>query len=146
MRQTRQQLMQLRRQTRTQMLAALTPEHKALVATVVGQLAIAPDPDPRAAAQQLDNALSAAEKQAILKLGETLRTSSRSLMEAERTRMEATLSPDERARIAQRQDRMKAQQTAHPRTPDAGITLLGILSGGMHRFGGPDGPGGPGWR
>jgi hypothetical protein len=66
MRQMHRQMTQIGTQARTQMLAALTPAHRTLLANVAGQLAVATTPDFRAAAQQLDTALSAPEKQAIL--------------------------------------------------------------------------------
>lgn len=61
-----QQMETLHKQFRAQVLAALTPAHKQLYAQIVGNLAIAASPDPRAAASQLDASLSASEKTAIL--------------------------------------------------------------------------------
>jgi len=69
------------------MLNALTPAHRTLLANVAGQLAIAPTPDFRAAAQQLETALSPAEKQAILAANSAARTQMRSLMEKARAQM-----------------------------------------------------------
>ena len=51
---------------RAKILAALTPAHRALLADLVGQLAIAANPDPEAARAKLDAALSASEKTNIL--------------------------------------------------------------------------------
>ncbi len=69
------------------MLSALTPAHRTLLANVAGQLAVAATPDFRAAAQQLETALSPAEKQAILAADSTARTQMRSLMEKARAQM-----------------------------------------------------------
>ncbi|GEM_PF-2310776 len=59
------------------MLNALTPAHRTLLSNVVGQLAVSPTPDFRAAAQQLDSALSAGEKQSILNAETTARSQMR---------------------------------------------------------------------
>src|SRR5579875_1752962 len=77
MRQMRQQMRQIETQARTQMLNALTPAHRTLLSNVVGQLAVSPTPDFRAAAQQLDSALSAGEKQSILNAETTARSQMR---------------------------------------------------------------------
>ncbi len=61
-----QQMRQLHAQARAKILAALTPAHKALVAKIVGDLAVANEPNEAAAIEQLDAALSPAEKTAIL--------------------------------------------------------------------------------
>jgi hypothetical protein len=67
-----EQAQKLHEQARAQMLAALTPEHKQLLATIAGQLAVSPNPDPSAAAEKLDAALSPQEKQGILKADDAL--------------------------------------------------------------------------
>ena len=61
-----EQMQQARQQFRAQVLAALTPAHRQLVASVIGSLAVAEHPNPQAAAKQLDAALSGSEKNAIL--------------------------------------------------------------------------------
>jgi len=61
-----QGMMKMHQALRLKMLQALTPANKQLLATVVGQLATADTPDVKAAAAQLDAALSDGEKQAIL--------------------------------------------------------------------------------
>lgn len=82
-----QQLAQIGTQARTQMLAALTPAHRTLLTNVVGQLAVATTPDLRAAAQQLDTALSPAEKQAILTADTNARTQMRTAFSQMRQQM-----------------------------------------------------------
>jgi len=52
--------------TRAKILAALTPAHKAYLANLVGQLAIAANPDPVAATAKLDKILTASERSQIL--------------------------------------------------------------------------------
>jgi hypothetical protein len=74
MRNFMEQARKLHQQYRSQMLAALTPEHRQLLATLAGQLATSDNPDPRAAAQKLDAALSPAEKQGVVNAANTLRT------------------------------------------------------------------------
>lgn len=56
----------IHRQMRDQMLSALTPEHKQLLASIVGRIATEDRPDIAAAAKRLDDALTTQEKQAIL--------------------------------------------------------------------------------
>ncbi len=85
-------MMQMHQAARKQVLAALTPAHKQLLATLVGQLAIADAPNVKAAAAQLDAALGASEKQAIL---------------AAHSQMAAQMK-------AQRAQMMQAWQSAHP--------------------------------
>ncbi len=53
---------------RQDMLGALTPAHRALLAQIVGELAVAPVPDATTAAQRLDAALSPAEAQTVLRV------------------------------------------------------------------------------
>ncbi len=66
MSQVRGQVENIRRQERDKVLAALTPAHRQLLATIAGQMAISQSPDPRAAAAQLDAALTPGEKQTVL--------------------------------------------------------------------------------
>jgi Spy/CpxP family protein refolding chaperone len=159
MQQLRKQMMQIRQQARQQMLGALSPAHRKLLADVVGQLAVAPNPDRKAAVQTLDAALSPSESQAILAAESSARTQSRSLMETARAKFEASLTPDQKAAMAARaanrpkwrpDDRGPGPDRGH-RTPDAGRTLLEVALGhgdgpGMRGPGmrGPGGPGGPG--
>jgi hypothetical protein len=135
MRQDREQMEQLHKQARAQMLAAISPAHRALLANIIGQLAIAPNPDPRAAALQLDAALSGGEKQSILNVEAQMHAQMKTMMEAARARMESSMSADQRsamdARMAKREDRPHSE-----RTPDAGRALLGMA---IHA-GGPGGP------
>ncbi len=87
-----QQMMQVHQALRTAALNALTPAHKQLLATVAGQLAVADTPDVKAAAAELDAALSNGEKQAIL----------------------AAAAQAHDQMKAQREQTMQAWQSAHP--------------------------------
>jgi hypothetical protein len=60
------QMFQYREQARTEIVDALSPAHRQLLASVVGQLTVAPNPQVVAAAKQLDAALTSKEKQTIL--------------------------------------------------------------------------------
>ena len=146
MQQMHAQMKQIHLQARQQILAALSPAHRALLANIAGQLAIAPNPDREAAARALDAALSPNEARAVLGIESSARTQSDSLMEAARAQFEATLTPDQRAEMAQRmsaheQGEPRMQRTQH--TPDAGRTLLELATGRGDRpemgFG-PQGP------
>jgi hypothetical protein len=145
MQQMHAQLEQIHKQARLQMLASLTPAHRNLLATVVGQLAISPNPDREVAARTLDAALSQGEQRSIFGVESAARTQSHSLMEASRTQFEASLTPDQRADM---QTRMASHQGERfngmrpQRTPDAGMMLLDLASGEGHEHHG-FGPGGP---
>lgn len=110
------QMQQIHNAERAQILAALTPAHKALVASVIGQLAISATPDYEAAAKRLDAALSGAERQGILNAAQTARTRSMAIMQS--------ANPD----------RMAGEPVRTMQQPDAGHILLGLAGGGMHRW------------
>lgn len=81
MQQIHQNMMQLHRQARTSMLAALTPAHRALLSQVVGRLATDPNPDVAGAARTLDAALTPAESQAIVRISANTHAQARQLMQ-----------------------------------------------------------------
>jgi uncharacterized membrane protein YdfJ with MMPL/SSD domain len=81
----------LHTQSRTEILSALTPAHKAAVANIIGQLAVAPNPNPEAAAHQLDALLSSGERSSILRIHESMRTQMRSLMESMHSQMQQAM-------------------------------------------------------
>ncbi len=87
--QTMQQMEQMHAQARAKMLATLTPQNRQLLATLAGQLAVAEKPDVAAAAKQLDGALSASEKTAIL----TIHSSMRKQMQAHMPQRTAQTMP-----------------------------------------------------
>jgi len=74
MKQVFEQVEKIRRAERAQVLAALSPAHRELLAHIVGDMAIATNPDHKAAAGRLDAALSASEKSAVLAAHKTAMT------------------------------------------------------------------------
>ena len=133
----KQQMMKLHQQFRTQVLGALTPAHKQLYATVVGNLAIAASPDPRAAAKQLDAALSASEKTAILSANAQFMTAMKSMwqqMMANHPWPKPSGSPRPKRGGGPRK----------PHTPDAGEVLIGMAGGHGGMMMGRKHGGGPG--
>jgi hypothetical protein len=149
MRQVREQMMQLRTQTRTEMLAALTPQHRTAIANVLGEAAVSPNPDPRVVAQRIDSLLSRSEAQNVVNLAASERANARSMMESARAQFVASLPPDEQAKMKDREAAMAARPRPErdERTPDPGRellrTMLGFDSPSPRGFGVP-GPGGPG--
>ncbi len=73
---------QLHQQARSQMLAALTPQHRALLGSIVGQLATSNAPDVQGAIRQLDAALSPREAQTILSAEASMRARMQAAMNA----------------------------------------------------------------
>jgi hypothetical protein len=87
MRQMHRQMEQIETQTRTEILGALTPAHRTMLARIAGQLAVTTTPNFRAASQQLETALSPTEKQTILASETSARTQMRAMMEKMRAQM-----------------------------------------------------------
>jgi hypothetical protein len=158
MEQMHAQMEQLHQQARLQMLAALTPAHRALLASVVGQLAIAPNPDRAAAARTLDSALTQNEGRTILSVVANERTASHNMMEAARQQFEASLTADQRAQLQTQMEfrdqgrttawSVRAGQTSAAvaaERNDPGEKLLDLATGGGHdrMFMTTRGPGGP---
>ena len=81
------QMEAIHKNEREQVLAALTPAHRTLVATLVGGMAVAANPDPKAAAAKLDAALGASEKSAITSAHESAKTQMHQLMEKQMQQM-----------------------------------------------------------
>jgi hypothetical protein len=52
--------------SRARLFGSVTPAHRRLVAQIIGELAISPKPDAKAAAAQIDAALSSSEKKAVI--------------------------------------------------------------------------------
>lgn len=142
MREARAASERIHAQARVTMLGALTPQHRTQFAAIVGAYATAATPDLSVTAKEIDTLLSAREARAIVLAEETARTNERSLHEAERARMEATLTPTEREEM---QARMQAMKAAHPAgsrlepSSDPGLTLLRTTLGmGGHRGAPPE--------
>jgi hypothetical protein len=89
MQQAHAQVQQLQAKARLTALNALSPAHRALLAEVAGQLAIAPNPDVNAAARTIDSALTQTEGRNIASISSSLQTQSQQVMEAARQQMMA---------------------------------------------------------
>jgi hypothetical protein len=86
--QMHQKMAQLHTQARTEMLAAITPAHKAAIANLIGQLAIAPNPNVDATAREIDSLLTPAESQSVIRIHEQAKTQMHALMESAHAQME----------------------------------------------------------
>jgi hypothetical protein len=126
MRADMQQMVKLHQQFRAQVLGALSPAHRQLLASVVGNLAVSENPDWRAAAKRIDGALSPSESSAILNAEKQMRDQVKSLMEQFRkNHPEAMARPAGPAGAGAWQHRGQRK----PHTPDAGEILLGLAGG-----------------
>jgi hypothetical protein len=76
-----QKEMQMHQQLRTQILDALSPDHRTAVADAIGQMVIAASPDPAATAKQIDGLLSSGEQQRILSLHSAFVSQSQAMMQ-----------------------------------------------------------------
>jgi len=132
MQQANRQLQQLHQQTRTQMLTALTPAHRTLVANVIGQLAIAPNANPQAATQQLDTVLSGGEKQAIVNLDAGWKASVHHVIQAERARFQSTLTAEQRTFMSILESHVHVAEPTQPPSFDPGAILFQTLTAGWH--------------
>lgn len=112
---------------RSQILNALTPAHRSLLASIAGQLATSATPDYKGAVARLDSTLSSSEKQNIINAAQSARTQRRSLMQSLRSQM-----PN-----APENERRREFRHHTPRTPDAGRILLGLTMGGGEHMHGP---------
>ncbi len=137
---------QLQAQARAQMLAALSPAHRALVATLVGQLAVAPNPDQVATARQLDAMLSPSEQQAILRVNAGALAQGQTLAQQMQSQFVSQMTPEQRSAMERHFAQMKSdlekrltpeQRSAMQRegaywktmTPPAGVaTMLSPLA------------------
>jgi len=113
------QMQQIHQAERAQILAALTPAHKALVANVIGELAISATPDYDAAAKRLDAALSAGERQGVLNAAATARAKSTAIMQS--------IAPEHMGGPGLQMRTMPAQT--------AGQILLRLAAPEMHKMG-----------
>ena len=145
MRATHEQMRQLHLQTRTAMLAGLTQQHRAAIASLVGQYAISPNPDPRVLEKQFDALLTRGESQNVINLAGSERTNERGMMQSARAQFESTMTPDQLSKMRERDQKMESMRAEHQqtmRTPDPGRELLHELLGtgemrGRHEDGPP---------
>jgi hypothetical protein len=87
----RAQEQQLHQQMRYQILAALTTVHRRELASLIGELAVEPDPNLEDAAARIDRALAPYERQRILVAHQTFQTQSRQLREQMRAELQNEL-------------------------------------------------------
>ena len=129
----------LHQQFRAQILGALSADQRNNAANVIGQLAISSNPDPQAAAAQLDSMLSQGQKQQILNAHNTFRTQSKALHDQMRRQLRNEFPGGPMGEHAGMHG-MQHMQTQ----PDAGMILLHVLGAGgfgdHHMMGGPGGP------
>ncbi len=137
----------LHEQLRTQVLNSISPAHRTTIAGIIGNLAISPNPDPQAAAKQLDTLLSQGEQQRILALHASFRTQSKSLHEQMKAQLASEMPAGPKP---PGHDGWGGQNQHQMPNLDAGTLLLHVLShSGMGHLGmwghpmGMMGPGGP---
>lgn len=129
---------QLHQQFRAQILGSLSADQRNQAANVIGQLAISSNPDPRAAAAQLDGILSQGQKQSILNAHNTFRSQSKALHEQMLRQMRSSMPG---GWPMGEHPGMPGMQKMQQMQPDAGMILLHVLSGGGHdMMGGPPHP------
>ncbi|HEY6325116.1 MAG TPA: hypothetical protein VIW73_01190 [Candidatus Cybelea sp.] len=121
---------QLHLQMRGQILSSLTPVHLRAVGATIGDLAIAANPDPAAAAKRLDMILSPGERQRVLATLSSFFQQSRQLHDAMRNELNSEMP----AGHPPSTDRDKEHQMTNMRL-DAGTVLLAALSPHPHMMG-----------
>lgn len=130
---------QLHEQFRAQILGALSGDQRNQVANVIGQLAISNNPDPTAAAAQLDSILSQGQKQQILNAGNTFHAQSKALHEQMLRQMRNSM-PGGALQMGGHPGMEGMQKMHQQMQPDAGMILLHVLNGfggEHHMMGGP---------
>ncbi len=114
-------------QMRAQILGSLTPVHLRAVGATIGDLAIAANPDPAAAAKRIDMILSPGERQRVLATFSAFFQQSRQLHDQMRNELSSELPAGHPPSM----DRDKEHQMTKTR-PDAGTALLRALSPRPH--------------
>jgi hypothetical protein len=121
---------QLHLQMRGQILNALSPVHRRAVGATIGDLAIATNPDPEAAAKRLDMILSPGERQRVLVAHSSFYQQSRQLHDQMRNELRSEMPADAHPPSNHDRDNQMAQMQ-----PDAGMVLLAVLSPHPHKMG-----------
>jgi hypothetical protein len=122
---------QLHQQMRGQILSSLTPVHLRAVGATIGDLAIAANPDPAAAAKRIDMILTPGERQRVLATLSSFFQQSRQLHDQMRTELNSELPAGAHPPSM---DRDKEHQMSNMRL-DAGTVLLAALSPHSHMMG-----------
>lgn len=126
---------QLHQQLRYQILSALTAVHRRELASLIGELAIEPNPDVQSAATRIDRALLPYERQRILTAHQAFETQSRQLHEQMRTELQSELPAGHPSWGNGPRNESAPQQQ---RQLNAGVIVLMTLT--------PRPPTGMGWR
>jgi hypothetical protein len=128
---------QLHAQARVSALNALTPAHRNLLAQVVGQLAISPNPDVASAARVLDTNLGPSEGQALVSISTSLRQQTQQLMATARQQMINSLPPGSQPTHKVRPMGVGLSQTQNdPGLILLHLTIFSIGHSGPGHFGG----------
>ena len=125
------QMHQLSVQARTAVLQSITPQHRQLLAQVVGALAIAPDPNFAAASRQLNAALSPQESQSVLRISAQFHQQMRALMQSHIQQMESNEPKEPGNPTTRVHDDMYTGGGHGPMQIDAGTCLLMLAQPGM---------------
>jgi hypothetical protein len=134
-----QQEDRLHQQTRAQMLASITPAHRAAIANLIGQMAVSTNPQPETLARQIDTLLSQGEQQRILSADASYLQQSKALHEQMRAQVEKDFPA-----MAQRAGNMHhdtVDRWSDHRANDAGSVLLRTLAPHHDMMIGMHGPG-----
>lgn len=143
MRQMGEQFERIHRAEREKILAALTPAHRALLASLVGQLAISAHPDYKAATGRLDAALNPGEKAAILAANTAAMTQMRTLFAQQRAQWQQSHASQGQPSQGQSSQHAMRPGREHHRTPTAGAIAMMVAAGRggppmmFHHRGGP---------
>lgn len=129
-------MQQLHAQARVSALNALTPAHRNLLAQVVGQLAISPNPDIASAARVLDTNLGPSEGQALITLSTSLRQQSQQLMATARQQMINSLPGSQPAHKVRQMGVGLNQMQNDPGLILLHLTIFSIGHSGPGHFGG----------
>ncbi len=120
---------QLHQQMRLQILQSLTPVHRRVVASTIGELAVSPNPDPATAARRIDALLSPGERQRVIAAHNSMRSQGMQLHDQMVNELRGELPADMQSQLTKRGNDMKQKEESmsHMQT-DAGMILLHVLS------------------
>lgn len=118
---------QLHQQMREQILSSLTYVHRRELASVIGQLAIEPNPNLQDAAARIDRALSPYERQRIIAAHQAFETQSRQLHEQMRSELQNELPVHPHGDEDRRNESSRQQLQL-----SAGIIVLMTLAPHLH--------------
>ena len=134
-------LRQLHIDGRAQILGSLSQQQRSLLAQVVGNLAISPNPSEEAAAQQIQSSLTPQQSQRIVALHTALMQQAMNILHAAKTQADSYLTPDQRSKVQQEMSVHGAHEHMGPggmgmdrvnSNTAAGEILLGMALHGGH--------------